>query len=473
MDKLHRFTVVVCCLLQAIGILIAWPVWTIRLDPPNLPVSAAIPQWSSAWPLLASLACIPVFPKVGSILHACVFFLSVLADQTRLQPQFLGLAVYLLCLAWNGRWTGQMWLSVMWTWAGLHKLLSPDWLGEQSWRMCAMFLSDPSEVYRPIGVCIASVELMAGVLVFIRPHWSGLIAIPFHVAIALLLSPLVADWNSVVIPWNIATAIVAWIWLIKPPVIDGSAKTNQPSADWSKLKVCVAVFAFIAPMFFYVGWIDHYLAFVLYSDNIPRGLITTPSGVHEIDTQESLRVPFPNERRLIRQYFELTSAPGSKLHLADPRGALSDEYWLRDHEGISQINLQTFLAEDKTVDPSSVRGVLLDDRRAVFRLATSGAELLKRTEADMVYAIRFSRADFKVQQLRWLSGLPNLEEIELAGCRITDADIENLPMLPKLRAIGLADTLVTANVRESLKRFPRLQVIEFERPADKPDTEPR
>ncbi len=146
---------------------------------------------------------------------------------------------------------------------------------------------------------------------------------------------------------------------------------------------------------------------------------------------------------------------------------------MRDHEGISQINLQTFLAEDKTVDPSSVRGVLLDDRRAVFRLATSGAELLKRTEADMVYAIRFSRADFKVQQLRWLSGLPNLEEIELAGCRITDADIENLPMLPQLRAIGLADTLVTANVRESLKRFPRLQVIEFERPADKPDTEPR
>ena len=106
-------------------------------------------------------------------------------------------------------------------------------------------------------------------------------------------------------------------------------------------------------------------------------------------------------------------------------------------------------------------GMPLDDNRALFALSEVGAEMRKKDAESMVFAIVFPPEKFKSEHLDWLSGLQNLEQVQLAGTAVTNEDIKKLGVLPKLLGVGLDNTNVTNAGIEHLKGIKTLRLINF------------
>lgn len=408
-------------------------------------------QLSFGWLAVSSLVITLVLPRPGALAHFAIWVVACLFDQMRIQPQILAIAVMLGASAANDlRWIARWFLAALWIWAGLHKLLSPDWHGEQSWALAELLGLNPASTHQAVAVTAAAYELVLGACALVRPRWAIALSIPMHIGIACLLSPLVANWNHTVIPWNLATASVG-SWLL------WNAKPTWPQ---SRLQLTTLALFLVAPAGFYMGWIDHHLAFVLYSDNVPRGLITTSDGCFQIETQHELSVVFPYERRLIRQYFERTARPGWKLHVADPRRWLSDQFFVYTEPGRSQ---PTTLEEFQNKQSGAVEGLLYDDHRSIFQLSKAGARLLKRHAGGVIYAVEFEPSTFRPALLSQLAGLPNCEQIQLRDCLVNDRNLPQLPRLNKLVAIGLAGTDVSDAALSTLRQQPHLRFVEAER----------
>jgi hypothetical protein len=270
------------------------------------------------------------------------------------------------------------------------------------------------------------------------------------VGISIALSPLLANWNATVIPWNLATASVG-SWLL------WQVRNTWPA---SSRQAAFALGLLALPAGYYVGWVDHYYAFVLYSDNVPRGVMTTRDGCREIDTWNELNAAFPHERRLLRQYFQRSVPPGSKLHVADPRWWLGDEYWLKKPGGqLQRLSIDDFFNQRA----GAVAGIAYDDRRCVFQLSIAGARLLKRDPRAMIYAVEIKPDVYRPELLEQLSGLPNLEQLQLRACAIDDVQLKKLPRLRKLIGIGLEGTAVTDAALETLRLQPKLSIVEADR----------
>jgi hypothetical protein len=214
----------------------------------------------------------------------------------------------------------------------------------------------------------------------------------------------------------------------------------------------------------------------LYSDHIPRGLISRADGVREIEGWGELRIPFPNERRLLRQHFARVARPGDKLHIADPRPWLADQYLVMPAAGPPrEITRDEFFA----AGPDEVPGVALDSNRGVFAFSRAGARMLKRTFDSMIYAIEVAPEGYRADLLPWLAALPNVEQLQLAGCPVSDADLRHLDALPRLIGIGLKGTNVSKQGLQWLRQRPGLMVLadgpaDDDRAADGPvaDSEP-
>lgn len=439
---------IVCVFAQAVTILATWSLWQARSNVPNLPAWDGLPQVSFATLLVASLMLALALPRPGSVCHAVLLAVACMFDQLRTQPQFLAIAVLLVTSVHREvRWFGRWFLASLWLWAGVHKLVSPDWHGEQAWLLAAQLHLDAAQVYRGLAWAVALFEIALGIAAIVVPRWALLLSIPLHLGISLVLSPLMVDWNATVIPWNLATASVG-SWLLWQTLNPWPATSRQAATAIAMLAL---------PAGFYIGWIDHYFAFVLYSDNLPRGLVTTPQGCREIDTWAELNVAFPNERRLIRQYFARAAEPGWKLHVADPRAWLGDEFWAKTSSGaLERLSEEAFFARQS----GRVAGIAYDNRRAVFQLSLAGARLLKRAPTQMVYAAQLNPEKYQPRLLRQLGGLPNLEQLQLAGCPVDDAQLKTLPKFRKLVGIGLEGTAVTDASLKTLRKQPELRVIE-------------
>ena len=197
-----------------------WSLWQVRADVPHLPLWDGLPQFSFGWLMLGSLAVTLALPRGGSSLHAALLVAACAFDQLRSQPQFFCIAILLFTathheFTWLGRW----FLATMWLWAGLHKFLSPDWHGEQAWLLSAQLGLAPERYYRALAVLVASFEIVLGLLAIGRPRWATWLCVALHLGIAVVLSPVLADWNATVIPWNLATASVgSWLlWQVRTP----------------------------------------------------------------------------------------------------------------------------------------------------------------------------------------------------------------------------------------------------------------
>ena len=415
---------------QLISLMITWPLWNVRTEVPHLPVfEFAVPQMPFGWILVLTLAVIPFRPKLGVWLHFSVMLVATLSDQMRAQPQFL--AGWILMLATLGHsWKNytRWFLSSLWIWAGLHKAISSDWNAHRAFQMADALGLDAVSWFTTVAIAVAVTEITVGLLAWWKPKWGAVGCVLMHVGIAIYLSPLFKDWNYSVLPWNLATAIVGgWIlWTC-----------DEQSTIRQRTVFCVLM---ILPAGFFVGWLDHGYSHVLYSGSIPQGLITRADGsVEKIRGWGKLAIPFPNERRTLRQRFKADAGEGDRLHILDPRSALDDLHFICANGKVKPISRNDFFAPQ----PGSVAGVELDSARHVFLLTLARARMLKREDAAMIYAVEFKPENFKAEQLSHLRFLPNVEQVQLSGTSVTDDDLRWLIDLPKLAAIGLNETSVT------------------------------
>ncbi|MFG0287360.1 MAG: hypothetical protein ACF8CQ_04255 [Rhodopirellula sp. JB044] len=464
---------VVGVLCQCVTIAITWLLWQARVTPPHLP-TFDVPQFSFGWLLIASLVGILIRPRTGLAIHWGLLVVAAIFDQFRLQPQFFSIAVLMTaCVSDVGHRVARWSLVSTWVWAGLHKLISPDWFGFASHWLVARSGFDADSSYLGFALTVALVELAVGVLAIFRPRWAAPACLIMHLGIALTISPFVLNWNESVLPWNLSVAVIG-TWVMR------TTKAWRPVCAW---ETAVCAVALIGPVGFYGGYVDHGFSGVLYSASIPQGLITTPAGTRPIEGWGELRVPFPKERRTIRNYFRQVAQPGDKLHLADPRPWLDDAFYVLDAEHrVQPINRDAFFAgvpiesfadeknrHGSSSKPPEISGVGHDSRRSKFELRKAGVRMLRRGENQPIFAVEFTTETFDPALLSYLEGLPNLMQIQFAGTRIQDADLAALKNLRLLTGIGLDQTKVTDQGIRHLSELPFLQYVGCEETAITPE----
>ena len=462
-DSLPSRLLLVAAIAQAAAIAISWPLWNVRLEGlPHLPVFANLPQISFGWLLLFTLVLIPLQPRIGVWAHFVVMLAACLSDQMRAQPQFLAAWILMIATTYEiGASLTRWFLVSLWIWAGVHKLISPDWMTHRAANMTIALGLDVKTYSMIVGITVALSEIFVGLMAWFKPRWGAFGCVALHVGIVIYLSPLFRGWNYSVFPWNLATAVIGFWVLWKAEARDwfGDAKPLL-GRRWLIERMAFAVMM-VVPAGFFIGWVDHGYAHVLYSDSIPRGLISKQDGsLLEIRAWGELAIPFPNERRLLKQHFGIVGQTGEKLHVRDPRALLDDLYFQMTEDGPVEISRQDFVA----AGDGSVAGVELDSVRSLFLLDKIGSTFLKRDWKSMVWAIEFSPEKFDAEYLKYLNGVSNVEQIQLADTKFTDADLKSLPALPKLVGLGLSRTKVTDEGIKQLmldrqQKFPRLEFI--------------
>lgn len=307
-----RWLVVAC---QAATIYITWPLWQVHESPPMLP-ALPLPAYDLGIPMLVSLALILILPVPGMTLHSALIVYAILIDQTRIQPEFVSL-VFLL---WGSlpnptaRAFAQAHLVSLWFFAGFHKLFSDGFLnGTAQWMLLEIPISPNPWLTQNIGYVLALTEVTLGVLAFIprtRPL-AAIMAFVVHAGILFVLLPTGHDWNEVVWPWNVALALSGFAIIL--PWRDSPFTALLRCRKVARPLVTLLL---IAPMGFYIGVTDAYLAHHLYSSNTAVAHSTALS----IDaTWNAFNVPLPPEHRLFKQYFRATCQPGDQLTIVDQR----------------------------------------------------------------------------------------------------------------------------------------------------------
>jgi len=484
--------VVLCVLSQLLTVGMSWPLWQVRpleswiqlsrnsaigaatsfvnyLPPAPLMPLVDLPQIPFEWLMVGSLLVVLVCPRWGVPIHTAVLLVSFVFDQYRTQPQFMA-NVALMWGCANLRALGVIrWVLVsLWLWAGLHKLISPDWLGAGSWHSLNEINLYPDDLYFAFAIVVAAGEMLLGVLAIFKPRWAAYYCVALHVGIVIYLSPWVRDYNEHALPWNLCTAVVGyWIML-----------HSKPGWPENRSLQLAAATLLIYPAGFYTGWVDHGISHVLYSDNHAIAMVTSREIVYkpknalanedtdnlpewvdrgaQISGFGDLCVPFPNERRLHLIYFERVGKPGEKMHIHDPRPWGGDDYFLKQSDGqLQQLDEPEFFA----APTGQVGGIALEPYRVLFALGQADVQMLRRDAGSAIYALKVKPTNFKPALLEIIGKLKNLEQIQLQDCPVTDDDLRRLPTLCKLRGIGLEGTKVTIAGLRHLLKYPNLEVV--------------
>ena len=310
-DLLLRIVIVAA---QAASIAISWRLWQVRVDLPLLPVIDG-PAIDMLWPLLGSLVVVLFAPRVGIALHAVTLLVAILLDQTRLQPEFLSLALLLLATlpSPTAKLLVRLHLSALWFYTGFHKLVSPDFeaaFAEHVWQPWFPRLSDYGQT---VAWALVALEIGLGVCSLIpRMHRVTAVgAVVLHVGIVAALWGIYRP-NYVVWPWNLALSLVA-VALFWPP---------RPGLriEWRRASVPLRVAALVvlaSPLGYYAGVLDAYLAYCLYTANVPTAQWNGNS--LELVTLEELRVPLPPTHRTFEAFFRAVAQPDDVLRIQDPR----------------------------------------------------------------------------------------------------------------------------------------------------------
>lgn len=464
-DKAGFAMLVVCLISMALTIITTWPLWQARVDPPNLPVLSGANGPSFGVLLLISLVFAMIRPRNGLLLHFAVLFVALLFDQIRCQPQIFALPVLMAACVWPSmRPIGRWFLIAMWLWAGIHKLVSPYWLGPSSWYLLdRMGFESAMDLYLPFAFGVAIGEVVLALLAIWKPRWAAPFCVALHLGIVGML--LSINWNFSVLYWNIALSIVG-TWLIWTWGSEARAERKQtpamgarlwPERRWQRVVVVLLV---VTPAGVYNGLTPHFVAHVLYSDHMPRGLISGEDGATDISTWDSLHVPVPRVRRMLKEYFLAAAEPGEKLHILDSRRALDDQFLIKTQTGLArEIKRDEFF---RGVGASQIQGIAKDYAPAVFALQKAGVRMLKKTEKGMIYAVEFHPENYDVELLPHVRMLQNLEEIQMAGCAVEDSHLQHMMGLQVLVGIGLDSTLVTDDCLEYLRDLPRLRHVEYD-----------
>jgi len=304
---------------QGLTIAITWRLWQTRAYLPNLPLVDGL-RFDFGWLLLGSLALVLVRPLGGLIAHSLLLAVAIAADQMRIQPEFISLAILMWAtLPWTGAvMLGRAHLFAMWLYAGGHKLLSAGYWnggGREMWQQMFPWLADRPAA-TAAGVAAIYEVLLAVLLLFPRTRRvAAVMAALIHVGILLGLS-LGRNWNSAVWPWNavLAVAAVSLLWDWRAPL--GASILR---CGWA-IRAAIVVLV-VTPAGYYVGLVDAYLAHCLYSVNTPSAWLICDEGevpLHDEALRE-LNVPFSPSPRLYEAFFRAAGGPDDALEIVDPR----------------------------------------------------------------------------------------------------------------------------------------------------------
>jgi len=271
-----------------------------------------------------------------------LLFIAIVADQHRLQPQVISLAVLMIgCLHTSAAQLARWYLIAMWLWAGLHKFLSPEWYGIQSCWFLEACGFDGDRWHLPFAIVVATLETALGVLAIVKPKWAAWPAVAFHLGLLILLSPLGRNFNISVWPWNAATAAAAY-WLL---MYDKPAEQSETTMVWFQRGVIATLL--IGPALYYVDLVNPHLAFVLYSGNLPRAIHVRANSHSRLDGWTGLTVPFPDSQWLFQKQFKQTAQPGERLHIADPRPGFADRYFVMQESGqVAELTRDEYWRDD-------------------------------------------------------------------------------------------------------------------------------
>jgi hypothetical protein len=210
-------------------------------------------------------------------LAVTVLLIMLLQDEMRWQPwvylYLLMLLPFLLQSKNNDNHKATMnclqWIIAgVYVWSGTHKF-NADFL---SGTFAQMIQSSGLDVqlgrWKMVGYAIPCLELSMGIgLATTRFRKVAIwLAILMHLGILFYLSPAVANYNSIVYPWNVA--MMAFVLLL---FFRNSDRIYFPIRD-GKLNVMRTVMialVWIIPILNLLGAWDHYLSFSLYSNKTP------------------------------------------------------------------------------------------------------------------------------------------------------------------------------------------------------------
>ncbi len=330
-----RWALVAC---QAISILITWNVWQVRdaTHPlPNLPLIQSVPQFPMGLILLFSLAMVLARPVAGLAAHAAILALSIVQDETRLQPEFLSL-VLLLVGTLPGRFSrdvARAHLGSLWLWAGLHKLLSDGYWTWQGELFVTVYWPEAPGVVTVLGSAVVAIsELLLGVAAFApsAKRFVPLGATLVHGAALLWLA--CQSWNYAVWPWQIGLILAAWV------LFSESAEQHQQMADGtavdrhSSTRRGIALVMLAYPMLYYVNLLPPPVAWCVYSGNVPVAMLFEPVTVSEDGLPKipqgtwlfeagfrDLNVPYPTMPSSCQRFLAWYGKEGASISIDDPR----------------------------------------------------------------------------------------------------------------------------------------------------------
>jgi hypothetical protein len=307
---------------QAATIVVTWPLWQARVDPPSLPLSPAFALSFAFGPwLLASLGLALVRPALGCALHAVLLALAMLADQTREQPQFVSLAVLLFAsLPHRGaREVGLLHLAALWSWSGIGKLTSERFLTVGgAWLLDGASLDAIGEAPvagLALAVALGTVEVTLGVLL-LWPRTrrrAASFGVALHVG-ALLFLAFGRGWNAAVWPWNVALAVAAWY-------LPAKTTCGVRAILGRSATVRITAVAFVLlPLGFHLGVVDAPFAQQVYTMNGCRVLVLRADGRTEVVGElPAFGVLLPPVPRIARAWFGATGSAGDRMILTDDR----------------------------------------------------------------------------------------------------------------------------------------------------------
>ncbi|HSP97212.1 MAG TPA: MauE/DoxX family redox-associated membrane protein [Candidatus Dormibacteraeota bacterium] len=322
-----------------VTVLLSWPVWQVHAEPPSLPL-LPLPAVSLGIALIAALLLCLGAPLAGWCAYVGVFAYAVLTDQTRLQPEFLTFAFFLAAglPGAAGLTLARVYLVTLWFYAGLHKLLSVDFMTQSDTWMLRTMTGDPAPWLRALFPwTIVAAEIGTALLALVPRTRRLAVAAAILLHGGILLSLVRADWNRTVWPWNLLCAIAA-VFLILP-------WRRSLGEEWRAARPAVRLGALVLavyPLGFYAGVVDTYLSHSLYAQDQPRGYVCNLSGdpqprrpglgteiaynhrdgpfqCREIFVSDVLGVPLPPLHRLFADYFTRTCISDEFLLILERR----------------------------------------------------------------------------------------------------------------------------------------------------------
>jgi hypothetical protein len=269
-----------------------------------------------------------------------------LADQTRLQPEFVTFAFF---LAAGLPGTAGLTLARVYL-ITLKVLRRPAHAPERrlhsqhdTWMLRTM-VGDASPLARAVFPwTIVATEIGVALLALAPRTRRFAVVGAFLLHGGILLSLVRAGWNHTVWPWNLLCA-VAGVFVILP-------WTRSLRDEWRAARPAVRVAAVVLavyPLGFYAGIVDAYLSHSLYALDQPRGFVCNLSGdaqperpglgdtmedrhadgpfqCREISVSDALGVPLPPIHRLFEDYFTRTCAGGEFLLIVERRRFTADD----------------------------------------------------------------------------------------------------------------------------------------------------